>query len=194
MSPNGYDTLVQQTSIPLKEIIPLPPNQNPLSLLMKISSNHHRFGLWWLCYLCLCCFQNIFWPLAKIFPFLWICRWLAFICRAEGVIATIGLGCVTPLHVTFRLPFCLWLKPFLSCELTVDYFSFAMRKEWQLPLFTLPSGCLFTLGWDPSLLVNLPLLISRLLCRRSLAMVTVSIYESAASRRWWTMVFFSRLD
>ena len=30
--PNGYDTLVQQTSIPLKEIIPLPPNQIPLSL------------------------------------------------------------------------------------------------------------------------------------------------------------------
>ena len=51
MPPNRYDTLVQQISIPLKEIIPLPPNQIPLSLLMKIINSHRRFGLWWLCYL-----------------------------------------------------------------------------------------------------------------------------------------------
>ena len=81
--PNGYDTFVQQTSIPFEEIIPLPPNQIPLSLLMKISSSHHRFGFWWLCYLCLHCLQNIFLPLVKTLPLWWVCCGLSFrlLCR-----------------------------------------------------------------------------------------------------------------
>ena len=134
---------------------------------MKISSSHHKFELWWLCYLCLCCLQNIFWPLVKILPFLWICRCLPLVCRVEGVAATISLGCVTPLYVAFKLPFCLWLKLFLSCESAVDYLSSVVQEEWQLPLFTLPSGYLFAFGGDPSFLVNLPLLISCPLYRRS---------------------------
>ena len=106
--PNGYDTFVQQTSISLKEIISLPQNRIPLSLLMKISSSHHRFGLWWLCYLCLRCLQATFLPLVETFPFLWICRCLFLVCCVERVAVIIGLGCVTSVHIAFRLPFCLW--------------------------------------------------------------------------------------
>ena len=121
--------------------------------------------------------------------FLWIYRWLPFVCRVEGVAATIGLGCVTPLRVTFRLPFCLWLKPFLSCESVVDYFSSVVREEWQLPLFTLPLGCLFAFGGDPSFLVNPPF-VPCLLCIRSLAtVINVGMCESAVPRRWWTVAF-----
>ena len=134
---------------------------------MKISSSHHRFGLWWLCYLCLCCLQNIFWPLVEILPFLWICRCLPLVYCVRGVAVTIGLGCITPLHVASRLPFCLGLRFFLSCESVVDYFSSTVWEEWQLPLFMLPSGYLFAFGGDLSFFVNLPLLISCLLCRRS---------------------------
>ena len=105
MPPNGYDTLMQQTSIPLKEIIPLPPNQIPFSLLVKISSSHHRFRLWWLCYLCLCCFQNIFWPLIEILPFFVNLPLVIFrlLCGRSSNHHRFGLCC--PFSRCFQTPF-----------------------------------------------------------------------------------------
>uniref|UniRef100_A0A2N9HBI7 Uncharacterized protein n=1 Tax=Fagus sylvatica TaxID=28930 RepID=A0A2N9HBI7_FAGSY len=80
----------------------------------------------------------------KVHLFMFSLRYLRFAghlcsCPPMGVAATIGLGCITPLHVASRLPFCLGLRFFLSCESAVDYFSSAVWEEWQLPLFTLPS-------------------------------------------------------
>jgi hypothetical protein len=55
-----------------------------------------------------------------MFRFLFPC-----VCCVEGV-------ATTSVQVAFRLSFYLGLRPFL----TVDYFSSAVREEWQLPLFT----------------------------------------------------------
>jgi hypothetical protein len=66
-----------------------------------------------------------------MFRFLFPC-----VCCVEGV-------ATTSVQVAFRLSFYLGLRPFLIGESAVDYFSSAVREEWQLPLFTLPSDCLF---------------------------------------------------
>ena len=130
---------------------------------MKFSSSHHRFGLWWLRYLCLCSLQNIFLSLAEILPFSWIRRCLTLVCCAEGVAAIIGLVCVFSLHIAFRLPFCLWLWFFPFSDSAIC-FSSAAQVVWQLSLFTLSPYCLFTFSWDFSLLMSLPLFISLICC------------------------------
>ena len=179
---------------------------------MKISSSHHRFGLWWLRYLCLCCLRDFFLPLAKTLPFWWVCRclslrllcrrgsshlrfWVFGDCATSGCLylcchhtnflafgrdpslcesaivfplvchaaVTLELVCVFFIHVAFRLLFYLWLRLFPSSDSAVC-FSSAVQEGWQLPLFTFSSGCLFTFGWDFSLLVSLPLFISLVCC------------------------------
>ena len=159
---------------------------------MKISSSHHRFGLWWLCYLCLCCFQNTFWPLFGILPFLWIYRCLILVCRAEGVATTIGLGCVSSLHIAYKLPFCFWLRLFLSSESAIFFFVSLVScvRRMAATSVHVPLRLPFYLWLRPFpsyefAIVYLP----RLLCRKSLATVISVRCESTAPRRWWTVTF-----
>uniref|UniRef100_A0A2N9FQ33 Uncharacterized protein n=2 Tax=Fagus sylvatica TaxID=28930 RepID=A0A2N9FQ33_FAGSY len=103
---------------------------------MKINSNHHGSGPWWLLPL-VCMEPNLilfFEEIKNMFRFLFPC-----VCCVEGV-------ATTSVQVAFRLSFYLGLRPFLIGESAVDYFSSAVREEWQLPLFTLPSSCLFAFG------------------------------------------------
>ena len=154
MPPNGYDTFVQQTPIPLKEIIPLPPNQILLNLLMKIDSSHRRFGFRWLCYLCLCCLQNTFWPLVEILPLLWICRDLS-LRWLEGVAVILGLGfgdCATSIYAVVILTFLPLVEILPFRESAVIFLLFAVQQppwSWSVfPSFTLILGSLFALGKD----------------------------------------------
>ena len=175
MPPNGYDTLMQQTSIPLKEIIPLPLNQTSLSLLMKISSSHHRFGLWWLRYLCLCCLRDVFLPLAETLPFWWVCRCLSLrlSCRRGNshprfwVLVT-ALPLVASIYVAVILTFLPLVEIPLFVNLPLFFLLSAVQQSplsWSaFPSFTLPSGYPFASGGDLSFLVNLPLFISLICC------------------------------
>uniref|UniRef100_A0A2N9GZN3 Uncharacterized protein n=1 Tax=Fagus sylvatica TaxID=28930 RepID=A0A2N9GZN3_FAGSY len=75
-----------------------------------------------------------------MFRFLFPC-----VCCVEGV-------ATTSVQVAFRLPFYLGLRPFLIGESAVDYFSSAVREEWQLPLFTLPSEGAATIRYESAAL------------------------------------------
>ena len=122
---------IQQTPILLRKWSPYLQTKLPKSL-MKISNSRHRFGLWWLYYLCLCCLQTTFLPFVEIFHYMWICCYLPLVCCVEGVVVTIGLGfgdCVISVYVAFRPPFYLLLRFFLSCESAVAYLSSAVWKE-----------------------------------------------------------------
>uniref|UniRef100_A0A2N9FE72 histidinol-phosphate transaminase n=1 Tax=Fagus sylvatica TaxID=28930 RepID=A0A2N9FE72_FAGSY len=97
---------------------------------MKMNSNHHGSGPWWLLPL-VCIEPNLilfFEEIKNMFRFLFPC-----VCCVEGV-------ATTSVQVAFRLPFYLGLRPFLIGESAVDYFLSAVWEEWQLPLFMLPSG------------------------------------------------------
>ena len=163
MPPNGYDTLVQQTSIPFKEITPCLQTKSLLVFSWKLVAVTLGLGFGDCVTFVYVALRTSFLSLVEIFPFLWICHCLTLVCRAEGVAATIGLGCIFSLHIAFRLPFCLWLRLFPSSD-SVVCFSSATQEGWQLSLFMFPSGCLFTFGWDFSLLVSLPLFISLVCC------------------------------
>ena len=150
---------------------------------MKISSNHHRFGLWWLRYLCLCCLQNTFWLLVEILPFLWICRCLSFVYCVEGVAAPIGW--------LRYLSLCCLQAPFLPLvEILTFWWIYHLiisRLLCRRSSNYLCSRCL-QVTFLPLVETLLFLWICRcyflICCVEGVATVR---YESAALKRWWTV-------
>ena len=129
---------------------------------MKFISSHHRFGLWWLRYLCSCSLQSIFLSLVELLPFPWIRRCLTLVCCAEGVGASVGWS-VFPLLILSSgslLPL-VGVFPFLwFC-----YLSLVCRAGGMAAILI---HVLFKLSFYPwlklSLLVSLPLFISLVCC------------------------------
>ena len=156
---------------------------------MKFISSHHRFGLWWLRYLCSCFLQSIFLSFVEPFSFPWIRRCLTLVCRVEGVGAIVGWsvfpllilssGSLLPLVVVF--PFLWFCYLFLVCRaggMAAILIHVLFRLSFYPWLKLSPSR--------ESAVVYFP----RLLCRKGLATVIDIRCESAALRRWWTVTFF----
>ena len=160
---------------------------------MKFISSHHRFGLWWLRYLCSCSLQSIFLSLVELLPFPWIRRCLTLVCRAEGVGAIVGwsvfplftLSSGSLLSSVVVFPFSWFCRLFLVCraremaEMAAILIHVHLRLSFHLWLKLFPSR--------ESAVAHLP----RLPCRKILATVIGIRCESAVPRRWWTVIFFS---
>ena len=145
-------------------------------LSCRRSSSHHRFGLWWLRYLCLCCLRDFFLPLAETLPCWWVyrCLSLRLSCRRGNshprfwVLVT-ALPLVASIYVAVILTFLPLVEIPLFVNLPLFFLLSAVQQSpssWSaFSSFTLPSDYSSTFGWDFSLLVILPF-VSRLLCKR----------------------------